>query len=287
MAKLAVGSLNSFNHEVQEWSLYKDRLEQWFEANEIETSEKVGIKRRAILLSNLAENTYKLVRDLALPSSVGSLDYDSVVKLLDSHFKVKKCGFAERNKFHGALQQPNESLASWAARVRGLAIDCGFLAAVLDEELRDRFVLGMTPGPERDQLFTKELTELTLSKALEIAEGVRSARLGAQQSAPGGVQSNSSSVMQQHEIFKMASSNLEGAVSRHGEHSYRAGGGAPGSRVPGGSVAARCTVCGYTGHKAAMCRFSQYKCKKCGVKGHLKRMCYKKKQHFIECRHGC
>lgn len=105
MAKITVGALSSFSHEIQEWSIYKDRLEQWFLANDIaEETDKLGSKRRAILLSNLAEATYKLVRDLALPKQVGVLSYDEVVNLLDGHFKTKKCTFAERYKFHSATQ---------------------------------------------------------------------------------------------------------------------------------------------------------------------------------------
>lgn len=67
----------------------------------------------------------------------------------------------------------------WAARVRGLAVDCAFPAAGLNELLRDRFVLGMRQGPERDKLFTMDLAELTLSKALDTAQAIQSARVGA------------------------------------------------------------------------------------------------------------
>lgn len=65
MSKVSVGLLSVFNHETQEWALYKGRLEQWFLANEIDdAADKSGAKRRAILLSSLAETTYRLIRDL-------------------------------------------------------------------------------------------------------------------------------------------------------------------------------------------------------------------------------
>lgn len=35
MAKVSIGSLTMFNHEVQDWSVFKERLEQWFLANDI------------------------------------------------------------------------------------------------------------------------------------------------------------------------------------------------------------------------------------------------------------
>ncbi|XP_052746947.1 uncharacterized protein LOC128199817 [Bicyclus anynana] len=59
------------------------RLEQWFLANEInDTDDKSGVKRRAILLSSLAETTFKLIRDLALPNEVGSLSYQQAVSFM-------------------------------------------------------------------------------------------------------------------------------------------------------------------------------------------------------------
>lgn len=71
MSKVSVGLINVFNHETHDWVLYKGRLEQWFLANDItDDVDKSGAKRRAILLSSLAETTYRLVRDLALPKDV-------------------------------------------------------------------------------------------------------------------------------------------------------------------------------------------------------------------------
>lgn len=175
MANLSVGV---FNHELQEWQIYKDRLEQWFIANELtDLEDKAQVKRRAILLSGLSESTYKLVRDLALPENIGKLDYDAVTKLLDDHFKPIKCGFAERYLFHSSTQRQNESLIEWAGRVRSLANDCDFPASTLNEALRDRFVLGMLPGRERDELFSMKLNEVSLSKAMSVA-GDHCARAG-------------------------------------------------------------------------------------------------------------
>ncbi|XP_048489373.1 uncharacterized protein LOC125491431 [Plutella xylostella] len=278
MAKISVGTLTVFNHEVHDWIIYKDRLEQWFLANDVELEEKTGNKRRAILLSSLAEQTYRLLRDLALPKEVGTLTYTSVITLLDSHFQPKKCGFAERSKFHGATQSSGESLAEWAARVRGLATHCAFGEAVFEDAIRDRFVLGLAPGPERDKLFTLEMEELTLSKALAMAEGVRCAREGSRQTAPGAAPPDPL------HVFKMAAAPRTAAARAPGStQAARDGGG--GSAGP-----VTCSACGYEGHQLPTCKFTRYKCKKCGVKGHLRRVCPGKnlvRQHFVECSASC
>lgn len=281
MSKVSVGSLNSFNHENQDWSVFKERLEQWFLANDLESAEgKPKIKQRAILLSSLSESTFKLVIDLALPNKITTLEYDNIVKLLDDHFEPAKCGFAERNRFYTSTQQSEEQLATWAARVRGLAVDCAFPASCLNDLLRDRFVLGMSPGPERDKLFTTDMAELTLGKALETAQGIRSARLGSAVT--------SSPLPEQPVYYKV--------VQSAGERAARSGGGPRGQRstsgsgpgaavvAPATSVSVKCVVCGYTGHQEDTCRFKRYKCGKCGERGHLRRVCGQRKvqQHFIE-----
>ncbi|KAJ0169214.1 hypothetical protein K1T71_015290 [Dendrolimus kikuchii] len=131
----------------------------------------------------------------------------------------------------------------WAARVRQLAADCKFGAA-LDEMLRDRFIIGMSAGPERDKLFMEDTFSLTLTKSLEIAVAINSSREAARQSTSSQSSGNV-------EIFRLTS----------------------------GHKGQKCIVCGYNNHDAKQCRFSNYKCKKCGEKGHLKKMCKKFQNH--------
>ncbi|KAI5642694.1 hypothetical protein NE865_05220 [Phthorimaea operculella] len=281
MAKYSVGNLCTFNHENQDWSVHKDRLEQWFLANDFETDAgKVEIKKRAVLLSSLTETTFKLVRDLALPTKLNVLSYDEIVKLLDGHCVPAKCGFAERNRFYSSTQRPTEEFAEWAARVRGLAADCKFSLTGLNDLLRDRFVIGMQPGPERDNLFTQDLEKLTFSKALDTAQAIRSAKQGAAQSTAAAA------AVVAPPVCKMA---FGAARARHERAQRAASGASTSSSEPGrGQQAApaggACTVCGYTSHSADTCKFQRYRCKKCLNRGHLKRVCTENKvrQNFIE-----
>lgn len=238
------GVLSSFDHNSQCWQVYRDRLQQWFIANDIvETKDATGVKRRAILLSALSESTYKLAADLARPKELQEVPFEDIVNLLNTHFISKTCGFGERYKFYAATQFQGESYPQWAARLRGLTAHCGFLN--VEEALRDHFVMGMLPGAEREKLFAQDPKELTLAKAVELAESVRSARAGAaQQGAPRADQ-----------LFKISSANRAS------------------DKVP-------CSVCGFKNHSSAQCRFANYTCKKCNVKGHLRRMC--KKINYME-----
>ncbi|CAK1590402.1 unnamed protein product [Parnassius mnemosyne] len=237
------GILSSFDHNVQEWKSYKGRIAQWFIANDItQKNDTAGAKRRAILLSALTDGTYKLAADLALPKDIQEVPYDEIVKLLDEHFLPKICGFSERYNFYAAVQQPGETYTQWASRLRGLTAHCRF--SNVEEALRDRFVMGMVAGHEREKLFAQDIDKLNLAKAVELAESARCARAGAATTTAGLGQP----------VFRIAKQNSATATSA-------------------GKI--KCTVCGRNNHESSQCRFASYKCKKCNTKGHLRKMCNK------------
>ncbi|CAG4938459.1 unnamed protein product [Parnassius apollo] len=165
-----LGNLPIFDHKSSEWSIFKSRLTQFAKINRVEEVNKSGI-----LLTHLTDETYRLVRNLAYPQDLESLSYSNLVKLLDGHFKPKKCSFVDKEKFFGATRNPGESLGDWATRLRGLASNSDFGTA-LETNLRDRFVLGLGPGPEQDKLFEEDPSTLTLSVAMELAEQAAYAR---------------------------------------------------------------------------------------------------------------
>ncbi|KAJ2953009.1 hypothetical protein O0L34_g7390 [Tuta absoluta] len=250
---LSFGILSVFDHKSQDWDSYKSRLLMWFIANDInDATDKPKVKRRAILLSALSEETHKLASNLVLPKKLEDVEYDEILNILSGHFTPKRVGFSEKHRFYSAYQQPGEAHTQWAARIRGLAAHCGFKN--LEEALVDRFLMGMVAGPERDKLYSQDLEELTLAKALDMAESVRCARQAAAAGAPPARFSDGAgavSVFPPQEVFSIAKSE-------------------------------KCKICGYANHKSDRCRFKGYRCKKCGLKGHLRKMCDKKEIHFIE-----
>lgn len=255
MSGAIYGILSSFDHNTQSWETYKARISQWFIANDINpTKDTAGTKRRAILLSALSDGTYKLAADLALPKQLQDVPYEDIVGLLDDHFTPKRCGFSERFKFYAATQQTGETFSQWAARLRGLTAHCGFTN--VGEALRDRFVMGMSSGPERDKLFAQDLKDLTLAKAVELAESVHCARAGAAAAQPAQVH--------HEQLFK---------ITQPRQRANTAERSSAGDKV-------KCQVCGYYNHKTSQCRFAKSKCKKCKSVGHLRRMC--KNVNFME-----
>ena len=76
------GKVGEFCESVESWTQYVKRLKQYFERNEI----KDGKKRRAILLSNLWEQTYGLIKDLSQPKKPGEAEVKEIYAALERHF---------------------------------------------------------------------------------------------------------------------------------------------------------------------------------------------------------
>lgn len=140
---------------------------------------------------------------MALPRKVEELEYEGLVKILDDHFTTKRLGFAEKSTFYAASQRPGEGHTQWAARIRGLAAHCEFKH--LEEALFDKFILGVVAGRKRDKLFVQNQRELTLAKAIDVAESMRCARMASSQAVTGRQQrrrSESSGTYVQHQHQK-------------------------------------------------------------------------------------
>lgn len=143
-----IGSINNFDYQQHDWVTFKSKLQQFFLANDLnDVSDKAGLKRRAILLSAFTDESFKLASNLVLPKSLEEIGFGDIFKSLDAHFTPKRCGFAVRSQFYAATQQPGESYAQWAVRLRGLAAHCSFKH--LEDALLDKFVMGMSAGPRK------------------------------------------------------------------------------------------------------------------------------------------
>lgn len=245
------GSVPNFDYKVDEWSVHKAQIKNFFLANDItETTDLSGNKRRAILLNCMSQDSYRLTRDLLFPETPETAAYVTIIKTLDAHFKPKKCLYAEREKFYAAVKDSQESITEYAARLRGLAAECKF-GTSLEMCLTDKFVLGLDSSVIREKLYRENATELKMNAALEIACAVESAQRIA----------NSSKVIIKSEplLYTGSRSAAEGRP-----------------RTARGDAPSRCSVCGAKSHDAAGCGYRHLACDVCGVKGHLKRMCSSK-----------
>ncbi|GBP82591.1 hypothetical protein EVAR_69813_1 [Eumeta japonica] len=208
-----------------------------------------------------------------------------------------KCGFAELHKFYVGIQGSEESYTHWTTRLRGLAADCEF--SDLQEKNLDKFVMGMRSGQECDTLFAENIKELTLTKAVDLAESIGCTRTGAvaaptkneRFSLPHDtvvkINSNSAaadtgagtSTRVHREADRYEAGGTSDARGAHGQ-CYSEGRGTSGrffSRYSFDAGLSRaneeCFTCGGTNHPFSFCRFRTHACRKCKVRGHLAKMC--------------
>jgi len=164
-----IGELPVYYSGISDWQVYTERLEQFFEVNEIAPE-----KKKALLLTSLNEDTYKTLRDVCHPQLPKDKTFDELIELLNKQFVVRTSVFRERVKFYTAKQYANESIAFWFARIKKLSIDCKF-GDRFDAVLLDRFISGLRSSAILDRL-CEEDDDLTLQKAVEIASSKESSK---------------------------------------------------------------------------------------------------------------
>ena len=156
-----VGKLNEHN-ETDGWRHYIERVNHFFEANEITDPDK----RRSIFLVCVGAKTYKLVRSLVAPEDPKDKSYEDLAKLLQDHFMPKPSAIVQRFKFNTRSQQPGETIAMFLAELRHLFEQCEF-GITLDEMLRDRLVCGVRDIRIQRRLLAEP--KLTLKRTLDLA----------------------------------------------------------------------------------------------------------------------
>lgn len=157
-----IGNLPYFSMGYSDWHVYCERLEQYFEVNDIDAE-----KRRALLLTSLDETVYKTLRDVCHPSLPKERTYDELLQLLSKQFVVRTSVYRERVSFYTAKQERGETIATWFARLKKLSVDCKF-GEHFDAVLLDRFISGLRSSVILDRL-CEEDESLTLQKAVDIA----------------------------------------------------------------------------------------------------------------------
>ena len=100
------GNLDEYN-ETEDWRHYIERVNHFFEANEITDPDK----RRSIFLVCVGAKTYKLVGSLVAPEDPKDKSYEDLAKLLQHHFMPKPSAIVQRFKFNTRSQQPGETIA--------------------------------------------------------------------------------------------------------------------------------------------------------------------------------
>ena len=168
-----IGQIGEFNVDNEAVTAYLERLGLFLAANQVEDERKV-----AVFLSVVGSRTYGLLRSLFAPARPQDKSLKELMTALEKYYEPKRMVIAERFYFHRRNQLSGESVAQYVAELRRLATHCNF-GVGLDEALRDRFVCGINDERTQKRLLTDE--DLTLAKAVALAQGREAAEKNAQQ----------------------------------------------------------------------------------------------------------
>lgn len=157
-----LGFLPYFCPSYCDWYVYTERLEQYFEVNDVDPE-----NRKAILLTSLDESIYKTLRAVCHPQLPKEKTYEQLMQVLSEQYIVRTSIYRERVAFYTEKQEHNETIAAWFARLKKLSINCKF-GEHFDSVLLDRFISGLRSSVILDRLCEEE-PSLTLAKAVEIA----------------------------------------------------------------------------------------------------------------------
>nr|CAI5842295.1 unnamed protein product [Callosobruchus analis] len=248
-----LGSLGTFDPKTSDFSVFQERLNQFFIANGI-TEEQ---RKKAILLNTLSEDCYVLIRNLCVPELPENKTSSELFTLLVEHFTPVKSYFSERMKFYTARREVHESVASWEARVKSLAKNCGFNSNELNTVMRDVFVIGINNKKIMERLFEEDAAKstTTFSTVLKIALARESSlnEHGSQECASTFTRSEA---VNYHQV---RGSTVRQPVRGSAKKNWR--------QRPELTVQEnQCSVCGRKNHATSECAYANCVCFRCGVK---------------------
>lgn len=249
------------------WETFSEQLEFYLIEKDI-TDEK---KKVSALMTRVDQETYDLIKELLAPAKIIDKKFDDITKLLQDHFNPKPSIAMERCKFHQSKQEPDESIAEFAAKLKKLSLKCEFKN--LKEALHDQLVCGIRDKDIRVKLF--EDSSMDYDKALKIAITHESAVKNAIDSLNTLKSDN-----RKADVFAFSSGSQQ--FSTRGQRGGHRGGstqhtirrqGADGKQLPEFNQGITCYCCGRPNHTSKNCRFIGYTCNHCHKRGHLEKVC--------------
>ena len=77
-----------------------------------------GNEKKAILLSSVGTQTYKLLKSLSVPSKPAAKTFQELIKMMTNHQDPNPNSITERFKFNNPDWKPEESIAEYIAELR-------------------------------------------------------------------------------------------------------------------------------------------------------------------------
>lgn len=261
-----VANLAGFK-EGDDWEIFEERLEQYLLANRIEEDRKVSV-----LLTLISENVYKTLKHLCDPLKPKEKTFEQLIQLLSVQFKKRLSVYRRRIQFENLRQGP-EPVNNWYVKIKNVASQCGFEGNMLEERVKDKFVVGMKSGPVQDRLCEedtkkalKDLLEIALNKEAALQEASRGIEVNKMQRYGQGQGS-------QNKDRKVMGNKKEAKGERTEENKKS-------------ETELKCNYCGKGNHNFKFCKYKKFTCKKCKKIGHIAAACKVEKNFYLDSESG-
>jgi len=109
-----IGKVEEFQPKLESIVAYLERVELFFDANNIATGRRVPM-----FLSVIGSKNYSLLRNLLTPGKPSEASYDVLTAKLQDHFQSKKIVMAEQFHFHRRNQAAGEPLLTTSRSYAG------------------------------------------------------------------------------------------------------------------------------------------------------------------------
>lgn len=128
-----LGSINEFSRS-DNWTLWHERLEQFFLANDVKDE-----KKAALFLTLIGKEGYAILRNLCAPDLPSSKNYIELASIMKSHMDPKPNVMLERYKFKQCRQDGNEEIKEYVQKLKMASTYCEF-GQTQKDNMRDQFV---------------------------------------------------------------------------------------------------------------------------------------------------
>ncbi|XP_073811777.1 uncharacterized protein [Musca autumnalis] len=213
---------------------------------------------------------------LVAPQKLNDVQYDVLVRKLETHLCPKKNVFVLQHRFLSTYQGEDQTLSEYVALLRRDLNECEFVstcdckADISNIFLRAQFIRGVKDVNIREQLLQSE--EPDFDKIFEKALSLEASRIDSRELDSKNSSGTSS-------VNKIRSRSTSGNRRRQFHRSSSRGSTSPKSKVNFSQLGidSLCIRCGRNNHKVKDCRTNpkRLKCRACGKTGHVKQVCIK------------
>ena len=132
------GQIEAFNEGSEPFQNYVARWNLYLTANQIPSS-----RQASIFLATCGPKVFAKAVNAISSEDIQRTMYAEIIEALTDHFRPKVIVIFERYKFNSRKQLHNESIADFVSALKELSRTCGYNSTILDEMLRDQFVIGI------------------------------------------------------------------------------------------------------------------------------------------------